>query len=93
MPFVKGQSGNPGGRAKLTQDVIEAREIARQHGPAAIKRLVELTRNKSGQVAVAACKEILDRAYGKAPQPQTGEGGEGPVRIVVQTGIHRGEAA
>lgn len=89
MPFVKGQSGNPGGRAKLTPEVLEAREIARQHGPAALERLVQLMHNTSGQVSVAACKEILDRAYGKPAQPQTGEGGEGPMEMVLRSYIER----
>ena len=31
---------------------------------------------------VAAAKELLDRAHGKAPQAHTGEGGTGPIRQV-----------
>ena len=36
---------------------------------------------QSEQAQIAACKEILDRGYGKAAQPLTGEGGEGPIQI------------
>lgn len=86
MTFVKGQSGNPSGRPKV---VGEIRDLARKHGPDAIRRLVELSRSSNGQVSVAACREILDRAYGKAAQPQTGEDGEGPVEIVLVSRIER----
>lgn len=34
---------------------------------------------ESEAAQIAATKELLDRGYGKAAQPQTGEGGEGPV--------------
>jgi len=66
-PFQPGQSGNPGGRPKLA---AEARALAQEHGPDAIKRLVELMKCRGKQVstAVRACEAILDRAYGKAPQ-------------------------
>jgi hypothetical protein len=40
-------------------------------------------------VQVAACKELLDRAIGRAVQPHTGEGAEGPVIIQVVTGVPR----
>lgn len=40
---------------------------------------------------VAAIKEILDRGYGKAPQPMTGEDGEGPMQLVVVSGVPRAE--
>ena len=32
-------------------------------------------------VRLGAAKEVLDRGHGKAPQPQTGEGGKGPIAI------------
>ncbi len=60
-----GQSGNPSGRPKLVEEV---RDLARQHSPRAIERLVELMEADSGTTAVAACKELLDRGYGRAPQ-------------------------
>jgi hypothetical protein len=44
---------------------------------------------KNESVQVAACKELLDRAIGKAVQPHAGEGGEGPVIIQVVTGVPR----
>jgi Family of unknown function (DUF5681) len=64
-PFQKGQSGNPGGRPKIAGEI---RELAQQHAPAALERLVRLMNSTSGRVAVAAAQAILDRACGKPPQ-------------------------
>jgi hypothetical protein len=40
-------------------------------------------------VAVAACRELLDRGYGKAPQPHDGDGQGGAITVVVTTGVPR----
>jgi hypothetical protein len=58
--WVKGQSGNPGGRAKG----IGA--LARQHTDRALEVLVNALDDDDARVRVAASKEILDRGYGKA---------------------------
>lgn len=63
--FKKGKSGNPGGRPKVVADV---RDLARQQSPAAFKELGRLAlKAKSEPARLAAIREILDRAYGKAP--------------------------
>lgn len=61
----KGTSGNPGGRPKVAGEV---RELARQHGPAAIQRLVGLMHSKNEGVAVRDCEALLDRGYGRTVQ-------------------------
>ena len=78
-----------GGRAKGTPNhaTADIRELARVHGPAVIQRLVALSHNPSGAVAVAASRELLDRGYGKAPQPHDGDGQGGPVVLKVITGV------
>lgn len=56
------------------------RIIALRHAERAIARLAHLIDNaENEQAQISACKEILDRAYGKAPQAITGEDG-GPLR-------------
>ncbi len=74
-PFKKGQSGNPSGRPKI---VAHVRELAREHTADAIATLAEIMNEKLEHPAarVAACKELLDRGYGKSPlsiQPPEGE--------------------
>lgn len=64
--FLKGQSGNPGGRPKVAGHI---RELARKHGPDAIAKLVELMHGDDGRIARAAATDLLDRGYGKPSQP------------------------
>lgn len=81
-----------GGRIKGVPNkaTIEIKAVAQQWGPAAIKALAGLagldpkgTQAESEQARIAAMNIILDRAYGKAAQPLTGEGGEGAVAMTV----------
>lgn len=80
--WKKGVCGNPGGK---TADQRELARLARTHGPETIARLVELRDGaKEGAVQVAACRELLDRGYGRASQAVrlTGEDG-GPVQTEI----------
>lgn len=77
MPFVKGQSGNPGGRPKENNEI---KELARAHSVEAFERICEMAQCADHKIALPACKEILDRAYGKPAQAITGEDG-GPVAL------------
>ena len=80
-------SGRPkGARSKLADDV---RKLAEKDAVAAWKRVVSLLNSKDERVQLAAAQEVLNRRYGKPAQAVTGEGGEGPVRIVVETGVER----
>jgi hypothetical protein len=61
-----------GGRSAGTPNktTAEIRELVRADGPAISKELVRLAfKSKSEQTRMGAMKEILDRAYSKAPQP------------------------
>jgi hypothetical protein len=50
-----------------------------------MERLAVVMRTSDSDAArVAAIKEIFERGHGKAPQPQTGEGGTGPVLLAIQ---------
>lgn len=84
MAGTKGKSGSGGKRQgsgrqkgvpnKATTDIKAA---AQAHGAAMITELVRLaTKAESEAARVAACKEILDRAYGKSPQAVTVDPGD-----------------
>ncbi len=70
MPFVKGQSGNPGGRPNV---VGEVQQLARQHTTAALQTLVSVMSDEEAPAAarVAAANAVLDRGYGRPPQAMT----------------------
>ena len=58
-----------GGRKAGTLNKVSAdvRELAGQYGPAAMAELARLaTEAESEPARVSACKEVLDRAYGKS---------------------------
>jgi len=79
-PRVEGSGRKPGVPNHATRDI---KELAQQHGPAAIARLVELmNQTEFLAVARAAASELLDRAYGKPPQAVVGAD-EGPVKMVL----------
>ena len=64
MPWVKGQSGNPGGRPKV---VGEVRDLAREQTGTAIATLTDICRNgRSESARVAAAVALLDRGWGRA---------------------------
>lgn len=65
MAWKKGESGNPGGRPRKERELIEIAEAA---SPAALQRVVALTKSRNPRVALAAAQEILNRAIGKPRQ-------------------------
>jgi hypothetical protein len=68
MPWVKGQSGNPG--HKSVRDVAWLRRLATEEGEKAIAALVRvMTTSSDDKATVAAAKELLDRAGCVAPKP------------------------
>ena len=71
MPWVKGASGNPGGRPKELPDV---RALARSRGKEAIDTLYAIMRDEKAPTAarIAASMALLDRGYGRPEQSFTG---------------------
>ena len=81
--WQQGVSGNRTGRPRV---VAEIRDEARRHGPRIIEILAEMagvegpgTSNEA--VRLAAARELLDRAYGRATQPVSGDSSAGPLHI------------
>lgn len=80
-PFVKGQSGNPKGRARVAADI---RELARQYGPEAVRTLAGIMQTGSERGRVMAAEALLDRGYGRPGQSVELSGPQGgPVEQVV----------
>jgi hypothetical protein len=73
-------AGRPKGSLnKVTADLMKA---ARVYTAEALETILAIMRGGDSEtVRLAAAKELLDRGHGKAPQPQTGEGGTGPVKL------------
>jgi hypothetical protein len=97
MSRLKG-TPKTGGRQKGTANkaTLEVRDLAKQYGPAAVVELARLAglvkdtagkpvgQSKSDQVRVAAIGMLLDRGYGKAPQPLVGDEDGAPVKQVLE---------
>jgi HEAT repeat protein len=65
--FKPGQSGNPGGRKPLPEE-LKAR--LRDLSPKAVDALEQALESADDRVRISAATALLDRAYGK-PQQQT----------------------
>lgn len=67
--FAPGVSANPGGKAKMPDEVKTALRAA---SPEAVALLVQVMQNPKEKTAyrLEAAKTILDRAYGKPVQAQ-----------------------
>lgn len=75
--FKAGASGNPGGRPKA---LTNFEDLARSRSVQALDKLWEIAQSGRSMPAVRACEIIIERAWGKAPQPITGGDG-GPVLV------------
>jgi len=88
--FVPGKTGNPHGRPAV---VVEVRELARHHGPAAIERLRQLMYSEEPSVCVAAARELLNRGFGRVETSISLPNGGALVNIQMGAPIATPEAA
>ena len=63
--FKPGQSGNPSGRPKVPEEIIKVLELGSK---AAAERLVQLTQDKDGRIALTAIDMLQNRLYGRPTQ-------------------------
>src|SRR5215467_14442487 len=69
MPWVKGQSGNPGGRPK---EEVDVRKLARSRGKEATLYAILRDEKAPPTARIAASVALLDRGYGRPEQSFTG---------------------
>ena len=68
MTWGKGQSGNPGGRRKLTPGQKRALEKARKLSFRAMERMAEMLEDDEPRTVLAAAKLVLEYGLGKPTQ-------------------------
>ena len=65
---------------------IEVQSLARAYTKLAINTLSGIAGEGQSEAArVAAAGMLLDRGWGKSPQPVTGKDGEEPIEVIVRT--------
>lgn len=63
MTWAKGTSGNPGGRVPMTPEMREAKQLARDASPNAVRRLIHLMEHAEDErVQKAAADSVVDIA-------------------------------
>ena len=68
-PFIKGVSGNPGGRPRRTDDEARLIEACRDKTEAALAVIMGLMEDSANdRVRLAAAQFIIERGWGKAPE-------------------------
>lgn len=83
MAFVKGQSGNPGGRKSIPLEQKQEFVRLSKGAPKVLSKIMNDPK-QPGAVRVAAANSLLDRAIGRVPQGITGPDGTGPIKVVVE---------
>jgi hypothetical protein len=79
--FVKGTSGNPGGRLKIPEEV---RALARDYTERCIHKAAEFIDHEDANVSLKAITILLERAWGKPTQPIDGDGDGGAIKQLVE---------
>lgn len=75
--FRPGQSGNPSGRRKKTDDQHRIEDAAKEYSPEALAALLDEAKHGKGAPRVTAAVALLDRAWGRpVERSETGEPGD-----------------
>jgi hypothetical protein len=77
----RGKAGPGRPKGMLNKATRDIKELAQPYGPECIERIAKLMKHKNPWIRLAACKEMLDRSYGKAAQAQPTEANEKTVTV------------
>jgi len=74
----------------VAKPAMNIKSLARAHTDRAIETLKGIMNQPKAPAAarVSAAQALLDRGWGKAAQPLTGEGGEGPIAVELKQFIY-----
>jgi hypothetical protein len=85
IPRYKGRFISPNGEppGRKPPDI---RSMARRYSRSAIKTLATISQDENQPAAarVSAASILLDRGWGKVPQPVAGEDGEGGIEVIIR---------
>jgi hypothetical protein len=84
IPRYKGRfarNGEPPGRKPA-----DIRSMARRHSRNTIRTLAKISQDERqpASARVAACSILLDRGWGKCPQPVASEDGDGGIEVIIR---------
>lgn len=67
--FVKGQSGNPGGRKPKTEEERTLEAMCKERTPEALATVLEIMRaSNQDKARLSAAQYVIDRGWGKAKE-------------------------
>lgn len=70
-PFAPGNSANPGGRPKKTEEEFALIEACKKKAPEALEVILEIMqRGQSEKTRLSAAIAVIERGYGKPKQEQ-----------------------
>src|SRR5437016_1636251 len=89
MPWEKGQSGNPGGRPRESEELKRLILENSKNGRLLVEILFDFLHHASlERDRLAAAKLLLEYGFGRPIQSMNLAGAEGePVKIIVNTGV------
>jgi len=84
--ILPGTVHNPLGAGAAAKKKLKAiRDLLAGDAPRFVKKLIKLTESKNEYIALAACRDALDRIYGKAHQAIALTDGAGaPLKLVLE---------
>jgi hypothetical protein len=89
MGFIKGESGNPKGRPKYSQQQKVERdsfkELLKSSTLSALESIIEISQDKHSKDRFNACRYLIDKAYGANALLLENQDDDSPLVIIVRS--------